>query len=114
MARAGRFNDTRTITSFFHQRCDRSADLPAYSSILFPSMKFTILLADLETLLRTAGLSRPKKKDTLILSACAARVFIEFKGDVAGTESLVLSNGAVGCLPRSSKAYSRLIRERSF
>ena len=57
-------------------------------------MKFTVALADLESLLK-AVLSRPRKDDTLILSACAGRVFIECKGDGAGIEALVLSDGAV-------------------
>ncbi len=57
-------------------------------------MKFTIALADLESLLK-AILSRPRKDDTLILSACAARVFIECKGDGAGIEAIVFSDGAV-------------------
>lgn len=58
-------------------------------------MKFLIALTELETLLKSAGVTRPKKTDVLILSACASRVFIEFKGDVAGTEMAVLSDGAV-------------------
>jgi hypothetical protein len=57
-------------------------------------MKFTIALADLESLLKTV-LSRPRKDDTLILSACAGRVFIECDGDGAGIEALVFSDGAV-------------------
>jgi hypothetical protein len=58
-------------------------------------MQFTIALADLESLLKGAGISRPKKSDVFTLSACAARVFIESKGGVAGIEALVLSDGAV-------------------
>jgi hypothetical protein len=58
-------------------------------------MKLTIALADLEILLKSAGISRPKKIDTFTLSACAGRIFVEFKGDVAGIEALVLSDGAV-------------------
>jgi hypothetical protein len=57
-------------------------------------MKFTIALADLESLLK-AVVSRPRKADTVRLSACAARVFIECKGNVAGLEALVFSDGAV-------------------
>jgi len=57
-------------------------------------MKFTIPLADLESLLN-AVVSRPRKDDTLILSACAGRVFIESKGDGAGIDALVFSGGAV-------------------
>lgn len=64
-------------------------------------MKFTIALTDLETLLRGAGVARPKKTDTLKLSACAARVFVESKDGVAGIESLVLADGAV-TLPAKS------------
>lgn len=58
-------------------------------------MKFTIAFAEIETLLKNAQVTRPKKKDVLILSACAARVFVEFRGDVAGLEIPVLSEGAV-------------------
>jgi len=57
-------------------------------------MKFTIPVADLEGLLKTT-VSRPRKKDTVTLSACAARVFIECKGNVGGIEALVFSDGAV-------------------
>lgn len=64
-------------------------------------MKFTIALTDLETLLRGAAVSRPKKTDTLKLSACAARVFVESKDGVAGIEALVLADGAV-TLPAKS------------
>jgi hypothetical protein len=58
-------------------------------------MKFTLLLADLQTLLKSVGVTRPRKAEVLTLSACAARVFVEFKGDVAGIEALVMSDGAV-------------------
>ncbi|CAN5737919.1 hypothetical protein BH09VER1_BH09VER1_40130 [soil metagenome] len=58
-------------------------------------MNFIIPLNDLETLFKGASLTRPKKTDTFTLSACAARVFVEFRGDVAGIEALVMSDGAV-------------------
>ena len=58
-------------------------------------MKFTMSLSDLETLLSAAGVSKPKKAETLTLSACAARVFVDFQGDFAGIEEIVLSDGAV-------------------
>ena len=64
-------------------------------------MKFTIALTDLEALLRGAAVSRPRKTDTLKLSACAARVFVESKDGVAGIEALVLADGAV-TLPAKS------------
>jgi hypothetical protein len=57
-------------------------------------MKFTIALTELESLLK-AVVSHPRKDDTLILSACAGRVFIEYKGDGAGVDALVFSAGAV-------------------
>ncbi len=57
-------------------------------------MKFTIARADLESLLK-AAISRPRKADTFTLSACAARVFVECKGNVAGIEALVFVDGAV-------------------
>ena len=60
----------------------------------YASMKFTIARADLESLLK-AVVSRPRKDDTVILSACAARVFIECTGNVAGIEALVFGDGAV-------------------
>ncbi len=68
-------------------------------------MKFTIALTDLETLLRGVGVFRPKKTDTLKLSACAARVFVESKDGVAGIEALVLAHGAV-TLPGRALAQS--------
>ena len=58
-------------------------------------MKFNITLTGLELLLKSAGISRPKKTDVFTLSACGARVFVEFKGNVAGIEEPVLSEGAV-------------------
>lgn len=58
-------------------------------------MKFLIAVPDLQALLKNVGMSRPKKTDTFILSACASRVFVEFRGIVAGIEMLVLSDGAV-------------------
>jgi hypothetical protein len=57
-------------------------------------MKFTIPLADIEGLLK-GTVSRPRKKDTITLSACTARVFVECKSYVAGIEALVFSDGAV-------------------
>jgi hypothetical protein len=57
-------------------------------------MKFTIARADLQGLLK-AVLSRKRRRETLTLSACAARVFAECKGDVAGIEALVFADGAV-------------------
>jgi hypothetical protein len=58
-------------------------------------MNFLITYSELETLFKGAGLTRPKKTDVLTISACASRVFVEFRGDVAGTELVVLSDGAV-------------------
>ena len=58
-------------------------------------MKFTIPYTDLETLIKGAAISRPTPADRLTLSACAARVFGEVKGGVAGIEELVLADGAV-------------------
>ena len=58
-------------------------------------MKFTIAYTDLQTLLKGAGVSKPRKADTLSLFACAGRVFAEYKGDVAGIEELVLEDGGV-------------------
>lgn len=58
-------------------------------------MKFLIAFTEIETLLKSAGVTRPKIGDVLTLSSCAARVFVECKGDVAGIEMLVLSESAV-------------------
>jgi hypothetical protein len=58
-------------------------------------MKFSIALADLESLLKATGLTRLKKPTNFTLSACAARVFVEFQGDVSGIEAIVLSDGSV-------------------
>jgi hypothetical protein len=64
-------------------------------------MKFTIARADLEHLLKVI-VSRRRGAKTLTLSACAARVFAECKGDVAGIEALVFADGAV-TLPAAGK-----------
>ena len=56
-------------------------------------MKLTIALSDLQSLLKTLA-PRPKAADTFTLSACAARVFVEFKGDIGGVEALVFEDGA--------------------
>ena len=76
-----------------------SEEPPEYQKAYVPSeqrtsMKFTIALADLESLLK-AVVSRPRKTDTVILSTCAARVFVECTGNVAGIEALVFGDGAV-------------------
>jgi hypothetical protein len=42
----------------------------------FQVMKFTIVLADLESLLK-AIVSRPRKIDAVTLFACMARVFVD-------------------------------------
>ena len=69
-------------------------------------MKFTIALSDLESLLKTMA-PRPKSKDTFTLSACAARVFVECKGDIGGVEALVFEDGAI-TLP--TKAFRELLK----
>ena len=69
-------------------------------------MKFLIAFSDLESLLKSVGMSRPKKTETFILSACAARVFIDFKGVVGGLEMLVLSDGLVKL---SAQKFTKLI-----
>ncbi|MEI8309335.1 MAG: hypothetical protein WCH98_01125 [Verrucomicrobiota bacterium] len=58
-------------------------------------MKFLIAFTEIETLLKSAGVTRPKTAEVLTISACAARVFVEFRGDVAGIELIALSEGAV-------------------
>ena len=57
-------------------------------------MKFTIRIDELESLLK-AVISRPRKRDTVRISACAARVFVECSDAVASVETLVFSDGAV-------------------
>ena len=69
-------------------------------------MKFTIALSDLESLLKTMA-PRPKTTDTFTLSACAARVFVEHKGDIGGIEALVFEDGAVS-LP--TKKFRELLK----
>jgi hypothetical protein len=51
-------------------------------------MTFTIPLTDLEGLLK-AIVPRPRKTSTVTLSACAGRVFVEYKGDIGGVEATV-------------------------
>lgn len=77
-------------------------------------MKFTIAIADLESLLKGAGISRPKKTDVFTLSACAARVFIETKDGVAGIEALVLSDGAVTLPAYNFRALLRTYKGTRF
>ena len=69
-------------------------------------MKFSIALSDLENLLKTLA-PRPKATDTFTLSACAARVFVECKGDIGGIEALVFEDGAVS-LP--AKKFRELLK----
>lgn len=70
-------------------------------------MKLKIALADLEMLLKGAGISAPKKDDEFTLSACAGGIFVEFKGEVAGIEALVFLEGAV-VLP--ARNFQRLLK----
>ncbi len=58
-------------------------------------MKFSIAHAELESLVRTAGFSMPKKAPKLVLSACAGRVFVKTVDCIAGIETLVLAGGEV-------------------
>ena len=58
-------------------------------------MKFTLALSDLESMLKAVSPSRARKDDIFTLSACAARVFVEYKGNVGGMEALVFDDGAV-------------------
>src|SRR5438046_4122972 len=69
-------------------------------------MKFSIALSDLESLLKTLA-PRPKTTDTFTLSACAARIFVECKGDIGGIEALVFEDGAVK-LP--AKSFRELLK----
>jgi len=63
-------------------------------------MKFTIGRRALQTVLKAVA-SRPgeadkiSEEDAVTLSACAGRVFVKCKGDVAGIEALVFEDGAV-------------------
>jgi hypothetical protein len=69
-------------------------------------VKFTIAISDLANLLKAAA-PRPRATDAFTLSACAARVFVECKGDVAGIEALVFEDGAV-TLP--AKSFRELLK----
>jgi len=69
-------------------------------------MKLTIVLTDLEMLLKTIA-PRPKPKDTFQLSACAGRVFAESKRDIGGVEALVFEDGAI-TLP--TKAFREMLK----
>ena len=77
-------------------------------------MRFTIAIADLESLLKGAGISRPKKTDVFTLSACAARVFVETKDGVAGIEALVLSDGAVSLPSQKFSAVLKTYKGHAF
>jgi uncharacterized protein (TIGR04255 family) len=58
-------------------------------------MKFNIRPAEIKKLLKGVGASKPAPEESITISACAARVFVEYKGDVGGIEHLVLADGAV-------------------
>ncbi len=58
-------------------------------------MDCTLALADLQRLVSAVDVFRPRAKGKLTLSACAGRLFVEFNGDIAGTEALVISDGSV-------------------
>jgi len=64
-------------------------------------MKFTVVRTDLQRLLK-AVVSFRRRVDTLTLSACAAHVFADCDGDVAGIEALILADGAI-TLPSAGK-----------
>ena len=57
-------------------------------------MKFTTDRRALQQLLKAVA-ERPLEEDTVTLSACAGRVFVECKGDTAGIEAFVFEDGAV-------------------
>src|SRR5947209_3788648 len=69
-------------------------------------MKLTIGLFDIEMLLKTLA-PRPRDADVFTLSACAARIFVESKGDIGGVEALVFEDGAV-TLP--TKKFRELLK----
>jgi len=57
-------------------------------------MKFHISVRELERLFK-ATVERPRKADTVTLSACASYVFVECRGDIAGAKAAVYRDGAV-------------------
>ncbi len=76
-------------------------------------MKFTIAVSDLASLLK-AAVPRPRTADTFTLSACAARVFVECKGEVAGIEALVFADGAVTLPARSFRELLKTYKGKRF
>jgi hypothetical protein len=76
-------------------------------------MKFSIALSDLdlENLLKTLA-PRPKGTDAFTLSACAARVFVECKGDIGGIEALVFEDGAVVLPTKASRELLKTYKGR--
>jgi hypothetical protein len=75
-------------------------------------MKFTIRIDELEILLKAVA-SRPRKTDTITLSACAARVFVECKDAVGGIEALVFSDGAVTLPARKFRELVKTYKGRT-
>jgi DNA polymerase III sliding clamp (beta) subunit (PCNA family) len=75
-------------------------------------MKFTIRIDELESLLKAVA-SRPRKTDTITLSACAARVFVECKDAVGGIEALVFSDGAITLPARKFRELVKTYKGRT-
>ncbi|MEI6605897.1 MAG: hypothetical protein WCP35_11340 [Verrucomicrobiota bacterium] len=58
-------------------------------------MKFTIPPATLDSLMKNAGVAKPRKTDVFTLTACGGRVCVEFRGVTAGIVAPIRSEGAV-------------------
>jgi hypothetical protein len=67
-------------------------------------MKFTIAPETLNSLMKTAGISRPRKADQFTLSACDGRVSVAFRGTSAGTVAPISSEGAVKLMAKNFRA----------
>jgi hypothetical protein len=67
-------------------------------------MKFTIPPATLDSLMKNAGVAKPKKTDVFTLSASGGRVSVEFRGESAAIVAPIRSEGAVVLIAKNFRA----------
>lgn len=67
-------------------------------------MKFSIPPATLDSLMKNAGVAKPKKTDVFTLSASGGRVSVEFHGEISGIVAPIRSEGAVKLIAKNFRA----------
>lgn len=73
-------------------------------------MQFHISVAELERLFK-ATVERPRKTDTVTLSACASYVFVECRGDIAGMKAAVHRDGSVTLKAKKFRDFLRTYKD---